>query len=107
MQVTIKAHVHAKQFERYDAKAEKFVEEIGYELYPFDMSQTSSRGLVFIGVQDITVDVPAAFDIRDGLVKNLEAEKKKLMAEFNVRVAAIDNQIRKYLAIENNPTEVV
>jgi hypothetical protein len=40
-------------------------------------------------------------------VQNLEAEKKRLMGEFNARVTAIDGQIQRYLAIENKPSEVV
>lgn len=99
MKVTIKAHVHAKKVGRYDADTQTFKEEMGFEVYPFDMSG-SSGDRVLVGVQEISVDVPEDFDMRSGLVKNLEAEKKRLMAEFQARVTAIDNQIQKYLAIE-------
>jgi hypothetical protein len=57
-------------------------------------------------VQEVTIDVPADFDMRAGLVQNLEAEKKRLMADFNKRVAEIDGQIQKYLAIDAPVSEV-
>lgn len=98
MQVTIKAHVHAKKTCRYDASTQTVKEGMDFEVYPFDMSGSGDR--VLVGVQEIAVEVPDDFDMREGLVKNLEAEKKRLMAEFQARVTAIDNQIQKYLAIE-------
>ena len=101
MKVTIKAHVHAKNGLHYDAETKTHIQKTAYELYPFDMSKaTYSEGRVLIGIQDVTVEIPESFDIRDGLVKNLEREKKALMAEFNKRVTEIDRQIQTYLAIE-------
>jgi hypothetical protein len=104
MKVTINAHVHAKKAARYCADTEKYSEVVEWELYPFDMSGTSSCDRVLVGVQQVEVEIPEGFDVRDGLVRNLEAEKKRLMGEFQARVTAIDNQIQKYLAIENKPT---
>jgi hypothetical protein len=105
MKVTTKAYIHAKQTERYDSDALKFVETTVFELWPCDMSGHGER--VLVGEQEVEVDVPEGFDMRSGLVKNLEAEKKRLMAEFQARVTAIDNQIQKYLAIEAPVSEVV
>lgn len=105
MKATIAAYVHARKVGRYDANTQTFVEEMGFEVYPFDMSKSSSDR-VLVGEQEVTVDVPDNFDMREGLVKNLEAEKKRLMADFNARVAAIDSQIQKYLAIEAPISEV-
>lgn len=104
MKVTISAHVHAKKAQRYDVETGKYTEGVEWELYPFDMSKTASCDRVLLGVQEVVVDVPDSFDMRDGLVRNLESEKKRLMGEFQARVTAIDNQIQKYLAIENKPT---
>jgi hypothetical protein len=99
MKATINVHVHAKQVQRYSAETHSFDEAIEWEVYPFDMSQSGSDR-VNIGVQELTIEVPEGFDIRNGLVGNLEREKKRLMGEFQARVTAIDNQIQKYLAIE-------
>ncbi|MBB5414052.1 hypothetical protein [Paraburkholderia atlantica] len=106
MKITTKVHVHAKQVQRYCADTGTFTEELGWEVYPFDMSK-SFGDRVSVGEQEITIDVPDDFDMRTGLVANLEAEKKRLMAEFNARVAAIDGQIQKYLAIDAPVSEVV
>lgn len=103
MKATIKAHVHAKQVQRYSSDTQKFHEGIEWEVYPFDMSQSGSDR-VNVGVQEMEIDVPEGFDIRVGLVGNLEREKKRLMGEFQARVTAIDSQIQKYLAIDNKPT---
>jgi hypothetical protein len=59
-----------------------------------------SKDLVRVCPHEFTVEIPDGFDLRPGLVANLEREKKQLMAEFQARVTAIDNQIQKYLAIE-------
>jgi hypothetical protein len=99
MKATIKAHVHATKTQRYCAETQAFTEEFSWELYPFDMSK-SSADRVLVGVQEFEIDVPDGFDMRAGLVQNLEAEKKRLMGEFQARVTAIDSQIQKYLAIE-------
>jgi len=104
MKVTTKAYIHAKQTERYNVEAQKYVETTVFELWPCDMSGHSER--VLVGEQELEVEVPDGFDMRAGLVKGLEAEKKRLMAEFQARVTAIDNQIQKYLAIEAPVSEV-
>lgn len=106
MKATIKAYVHAHKAQRYCAETQSFTEGISWELYPFDMSKASGDR-VLAAVQELEIDVPDDFDMREGLVRNLEAEKKRLMAEFNARVTVIDGQIQKYLAIENAPSEVV
>jgi hypothetical protein len=106
MKVSIKAHVHASKVQRYSADTQTFAEVIDWEVYPFDMSKASADR-VLVGIQELEIEVPGDFDIRAGLVQNLEAEKKRLMGEFNARVTAIDGQIQRYLAIENKPSEVV
>lgn len=99
MKVTINAHVHASKAQRYSADTQTFSEGVEWEVYPFDMSKASADR-VLVGIQELEIDVPDGFDIRGGLVRNLEAEKKRLMGEFQARVTAIDSQIKKYLAIE-------
>jgi hypothetical protein len=96
MNVTLKGFIHAEK--------EPWDEKVKYAIYPFDMSKTSCN-TVLIGEQDIDVAIPDSFDIRPGLVENLEKEKQRISAEFHARVAELNGQIQSLLAIENNPTE--
>lgn len=48
----------------------------------------------------ITVDVPADFDPRPGMVQELEIKRRKLQAEFAKRVSEIDAEISKLQALE-------
>lgn len=48
----------------------------------------------------ITVEVPADFDPRPGMVKALEDQKEKARAEFAALVTKIDRQINELLALE-------
>jgi hypothetical protein len=98
MQVTLKGFIHAEK-EPWDEKAK-------YAVYPFDMSKTS-RNTVLIGEQDIEVDIPDGFDIRPGLVENLEKEKQRITAEFQARVTELNGQIQSLLALEGPVSEVV
>lgn len=50
-----------------------------------------------------TVEVPADFDPRPGMVKALEEKKRKAHAEFSALVAQIDRQISELQAIEYTP----
>lgn len=105
MKVTINGFVHALQYQRYSHESGRIENEIAYEVYPFDMSQTSG-GRVLLGEREFTVELPDNFDIRSGLVENLEREKKRAAAEYQKRVAEINTQIQSLLAIENG-AEVV
>lgn len=99
MQVTITGYLHAHQTMKFDAEKQDYVDETVYEVFPFDFSQSvSSR--VLIGEQHITVNVPDNFDIRTGLVANLEREKRDLQAEFGKRITKLNEQINSLLAIE-------
>ena len=55
---------------------------------------------ILVGPQQITVDVPVAFDPRGPLVANLEERKRKLQAEFAACVTEINRQISELTAIE-------
>lgn len=56
----------------------------------------------FVNVQEhsFTVEVPDDFDPRPQMVQKLEAEKRKVEAEFHARVTQINAQIQSLLAIE-------
>lgn len=48
----------------------------------------------------LTVEVPADFDPRPGLVQGLEAKRRQLQAEFTKRVTEIEAEISKLQALE-------
>ena len=49
---------------------------------------------------EFTVEVPADFDPRPGMVAALQEKKEKARAEFAALVVSIDRQINELLAIE-------
>lgn len=55
---------------------------------------------VFVREHTMTVDVPADFDPRHGMVESLQAKKRKLQADFHDRVTAIEREISKLQALE-------
>lgn len=91
MKITLKGFVFASQ-ESWQTEPEYSFATYERDLY--------SKDLVRVCPHEFTVEIPEGLDIRTGLVANLEREKKQLMADFQARVTAIDNQIQKYLAIE-------
>lgn len=106
MKVTINGFVHAIQRQDYCPETGRYVPALAWEVYPFDMSQ-SGGNRVLLGEQEFTIEVPDEFDIRLGLVENLEREKKRAGAEYQKRVTELNAQIQSLLAIESAVTEVV
>lgn len=99
MKVNIKAYVHAQKRDRWDSEKQEWVPEVSYVIHACDMTKYIEDS-VFIGEQEIEVEIPDDFDFRPGLVESLEREKKAVMAEFGKRVAELDAKIQKLLAIE-------
>lgn len=67
----------------------------------FKFSEYSDHeNFVVVREHSFTVEVPDEFDPRPQMVEKLEAEKKKVMAEFHARVTQINAQIQSLLAIE-------
>jgi len=89
MKVTIKGYIAAQ---RHDWQAEPSFHFFGF---PPD----HSKSLVVVRSHDLEIDVPDDFDIRLGLVANLEAEKQKLRADFAKSVADIERRISELQAI--------
>lgn len=69
------------------------------ELYPFDMSSAGAE-YVFIGKQTLNVDVPDDFDPRPSQVENLRKKQQEILAEAQMKVTNIDEQIQRLLCIE-------
>jgi hypothetical protein len=91
MQLTIKGHIYAMQ-NPWETKP-------NFTFFDFPASDW-----VPVMAHEITVEIPDTFDIRPGLVSNLEREKEKLSREFNAKVMEINQEIQSLLAIENKPT---
>lgn len=106
MQVTINGFIHALKRQRYSPETGRIEDEIAWEVYPFDMSKASGDR-VLLGEQEFIVKLPDDFDIRTGLVQNLEREKKRVAAECQMRLTEIDGQIQQILAIEGHASEAV
>lgn len=106
MKISIPGFIYAKGTRHFDVKTSKIVESPEYSFWTSgDLNKSEHfRDYALIGPYEINADVPDSFDPRQQLVKNLEAEKRRLKAEFGKRVTEIDRQIQTYLAIDNKPT---
>lgn len=70
-----------------------------YTWLPFDQTPHTSSA-VMVGPQKITITVPEDFDPRPAQVEKLEAEKRKLQADFAKRVTEIEREISELQCIE-------
>jgi hypothetical protein len=68
--------------------------------YSFDDTDHHDPRYVKVMDHELTVEVPDDFDMRPGMVANLEREKEKAKADFTARVTQINAQIQSLLAIE-------
>lgn len=89
MKVTIKGAIYAVKYDWSDTT-----------FYMFKDYDPASNEYVKVCDHEFTVDIPDDFDMRPGLVANLEKEKRELRAAFQARVTDIDAQIQSLLAIE-------
>ena len=76
--------------------------EARYGEKPYFTFREYEPGDSFVVVREETLsfDVPDKFDPRPKMVERLEAEKKRIEAEFQARVTQINAQIQSLLAIE-------
>ncbi|WP_186143809.1 hypothetical protein [Burkholderia gladioli] len=77
---------------------------LSYEFSGYDVTLYDNRA-VKVHEHSIDVDVPDDFDLRPGLVANLEREKTKVLAEAELKVTDINRLIQTLLAIDNAPTD--
>ncbi|KAA1012986.1 hypothetical protein FVF58_09335 [Paraburkholderia panacisoli] len=105
MKVTIKGFINARKTSRYDLDKHGYVEGMEFDFSTYDRTAHDSE-IVIVRQHEFEIDVPDDFDPREGMVANLEREKRKLTAEFQARVTQLNSRIQSLLAIENNPTEV-
>ena len=91
MKIKIKVFVH---FTKY-ASCAKGGE---YEVFPIKLDDTSYRA--HVNEQEIEIEVPDDFDPRAQQIAALEAQKQKVMADFQKSVTDINSQISKLQALE-------
>lgn len=91
MKVKIKSYLLHVQYP-WDSKPQ-------YILSSSAMENTDYYSLVNKEPFEIEVEVPDNFDPRPQQIAKLEEQKRLIQAEFAKKVAEIDDQIKKYLAI--------
>lgn len=93
MKVTVEGFIIATQ--------EVWQQEPEFIFREFDTSKYSNdETRVMVRPHTIEFEVPDGFDMRPGVVENLEREKQRITAEFQARVTALNAQIQSLLAIE-------
>lgn len=100
MQVKIKGFIYAQKGTEWDSVRREIADCLKFDFTTYQKSKEYSPLAVLVREHEIEVDVPDDFDIRDGLVANLEAEKQAVMAAYQKRVTEINAQIQSLLAIE-------
>ncbi|HDR9501277.1 TPA: hypothetical protein QDC06_004573 [Burkholderia cepacia] len=94
-------YIMAAKSKEYDFDASRYVDKLIFSFSHYDSSKYNKDEVV-VRQHSFDAEVPDNFDPRDGLVANLEREKKELMAKFQARVTEIAAQIQSLLAIENH-----
>lgn len=97
MKVKIHGFIIAEHSGEFEPETSRYEERTRFKAWPCDVS---GEGKVLVCEHDFEVEVPDGFDIRAGLVANLEEEKRKAAAEYQKRVTEINAQIQSLLAIE-------
>jgi hypothetical protein len=69
-----------------------------YEVLSFKTANTEHR--IYIGEQEIEIEVPEDFDPRAQKIEALQAHKLKVMADYQKTVTEINARISKLQAIE-------
>lgn len=67
--------------------------------FTFQWYEPKQEDTVVVRAHSFEVDVPDNFDMRPGLVANLERERQKLREEFGLRIVEIEKQISELTAI--------
>jgi len=94
MRVTIKGIIHWRKYPWKD--------ETEYIFNEFDMSDCGPHYVPMFEHQ-FEVEIPDDFDPTPQMIAALKAEKRKILADANVKANNIDEQIQKLLCIEHKP----
>lgn len=92
MKVKVTAHVHYNKYQ-WEDKGE-------FEVFNFKLDDTESR--TYIDEQEIEIEVPDNYDPRAQQIAALQKQKQRVMADFQVTVEKINEQISKLQCIEMN-----
>lgn len=90
MKITLTAHIHYFKYS-WEDKGE-------YNLFYAQLDDTDDR--VYIGAQQVEVEVPDDFDPRAQQVAALERKKQEAMADFQNTITEINARISKLQALE-------
>jgi len=90
MKIKTTVHIHHQKYEWED--------EGQYLVYSCKLDDTDYR--VHVCEQEIEIEVPDDFDPRAQQIAALEAEKKRVMAEYQMSVKRIQDRINSLQAIE-------
>jgi hypothetical protein len=89
MKIKLTAHIHYKKYS-WDEKGE-------YEIWFAKMDDTDHR--VYVGEQEVEIDVPDGFDPRAKQVAALQRQRGRVMAEYQKTVDEINERISNLQAI--------
>lgn len=92
MKVKVTAHVYYNRYQWQDKGQ--------FEVFTFKVDDTEYR--TYIDEQEIEIEVPDNYDPRAQQIAALQKQKQKVMADFQVTVNKINNQISKLQCIEMN-----
>jgi hypothetical protein len=90
MKVKTTVHIYHSQY--------SWEKEAKFHVYPFKVDDTEH--LTYVGTQQVEIEVPDSYDPRAQKIAALEAQKKKVMADFQKTVDDINERISKLQAIE-------
>ena len=96
--ITIPGFIYAKQPEDWQYTLKNVVGGVAYDFWT--QKDMTADGYTKVCPFEMTFDLPESFNPVEGFVKNLEAEKQKVRADFQARITEIDRQINQLLAIE-------
>ena len=91
MKIKTTIHIHHQQW-HWEDKGK-------FEVYSCQLNDSDHR--TYVGSQEIEIDVPDDYDPRAQQIAALEAEKKRVMAEYQKTVRDITERISRLQAIEH------
>jgi len=83
-------HIH---YVKYSWESEGRFEAMSYQI-------KDDTNYSYVGPQEIEVDVPDHFDPRPAQIAALEAQKQKVMADFQKAINTLNEKISKLQALE-------
>lgn len=93
--ITLEGFVHCKPAEHYEIG--HTVDGMTYKFFQWE--DMKSAGYALVAPHTLTIEVPDKFNPNGQFIEALEAQKKKVMADFQKRVTEIDRQISQFQAI--------